>query len=168
MSELIEDALGSSIKEMNDNQDKSSSNKLASDSIGEHQLTHLHIESNPFHQPIARIPNNDLGHGIIINGVYKGEPLEMVASAWIRYENINWVLSGWLYASHYSDVSHAVAFFKLHIRANGTGYVHILDCSNPVHTIEMITESGFHREEEFCWDIDPEVQRTALWEFKWK
>jgi hypothetical protein len=168
VSELIEDALNSPTHEMRDTQNKPLSNKISSDRVDQHQFTQLLTESNPLQKPITRIPNNDLGYGIVINGVYKGEPLEMVASTWIRYEDINWVISGWLYASHYSDISHAVAFFKLHIRDSGTGYVHILDCSNPVHTIEMTTKAAFYRKEDFCWDIDPEVQRTAVWEFKWK
>lgn len=167
VSEFLEDALSTArYGEARGTEGEPPVHKAALGAEGERQFTQADIEADKFQKPIMRVPNNDLGYGIVINGEYKGQPLEIVASPWARYGDKGRVISGWLYASPYFDVSHAVAFFKLHLREDGTGYIHILDSSNPVHTIEMTTETGFHRKEEFCWDCDPEVHRTSLWEFR--
>lgn len=125
----------------------------------------------PFPKPksgVRQTPNNDLGYGVEMGGTYKNATLELVSSEWAKYSDFSWVKSGWLYAGVHSGLSHAVAFFKVHLYDDGRGYVHILDSSNPVHAIWFTTKTGFQQEETFCWSIDPNVQKAALWEFSWK
>jgi len=128
------------------------------------------ISEKPTTQPLKfrAVANNDLGYGIRIGGMYEYLPLLLVASEWAKYADRGWVKSGWLYEPNKSGTSHAVAFFKIHLDDDGTGYIHILDAANPVHTICLETQTGFRKEQEFCWDNVAPVERTTFWEFRWK
>lgn len=115
------------------------------------------IDTQSLNAPILirTLFSNDLGKGIKLGGLIKDTSLEVVASDWARFRNVGWV-------------SHAIAFFKIHLGDNGKGYIHILDAANPVHTIWLKTDAHFEREQEFCWNEDKSVQTTALWEFTWQ
>src|SRR5207249_2132802 len=124
------------------------------------------------------IDDNDLGRGIKLGGTIEGKPLYLVTSDWGQHREHIVVKSGWLYQkldipgiTMPSDVlqsfalspSLAVAFFKIHLINNGSGYIHLLDAANPTHTLWLETDMGYRREEVFCWDADASIQRTALW-----
>jgi len=114
---------------------------------------------------IKPLPANSLGMNIKIGGIFRGEKLKVVSSNWAQFAQ-GYVKSGWLYSPRYQGfLSHAVAFFKVHCSLDGTGYAHLLDTANPVHTIWLETGTGFKRQEDFCWDENPNVQRSALWHF---
>ncbi len=143
------------------------------------------IDTQSINAPILirTLFSNNLGKGIKLGGLINDTSLEVVASDWARFRNAGWVRSGWLYKPdgfkeqtvtivssllQDSNVSHAIAFFKIHLGDNGKGYIHILDAANPVHTIWLKTDAHFEREQEFCWNEDKSVQTTALWEFTWQ
>jgi hypothetical protein len=71
--------------------------------------------------------------------------------------------SGWLFAPQFTH-SHAVAFFKLHVQDEGSGYIHILAASDPNHTIWLTTAAGFKKEGQFHYTDHP----MAIWPFNWK
>ena len=75
------------------------------------------------------------------------------------------VTSGWLYTPRKQSL--AVAFFKIYTFYDGSGYVHILDTADPVHTIWLETRKGFKKEKKFSWGETSESRRTDLWEFEW-
>jgi hypothetical protein len=107
--------------------------------------------------------SNDLGHGITIGGLYQDIPLQALAIGWTEYGD-TLVKSGWLYIPQWSQC-HAIAFFKIHIRNNGTGYIHIVDASHPMHTIWIETEIGFRKEQGF----DYIAHATTIWDdLRWK
>lgn len=109
------------------------------------------------------IENNDLGHGIILGGVYRGEPLKLAAVEWARYGTLSQVRSGWLYIPQWTE-SHSVAFFKIHVADEGAGYIHIVDVAAPTHTIWLKTQTGYSHEKDFHYLNYP----TAVWEFTWR
>jgi hypothetical protein len=136
------------------------------------QSNHVQVssaEQSDGRQPagLSKSMANDLGRGIGVGGEYKGDDLQAISAGWQRYGSSGWVISGWLFTPAAPE-SHAVAFFKIHLFDDGSGYGHILDASNPVHTVWLGTRTGFRREERFCWDQDPDVRRTDLWRFRWQ
>ena len=106
---------------------------------------------------------NDIGKDIKIGGLYQGFPLKVISSEWENYLHSGLVKSGWLYSAPISGISHAVAFFKIHLSDSGTGYIHILDASNPEHTIWLETGKNFREEEKFSWNTN----KAATWYFEW-
>jgi hypothetical protein len=111
---------------------------------------------------VQLVPQNDLGHRIILGGNYQGTPLEIAATNWAKYGN-TLVRSGWLFIPQLTE-SHAVAFFKIHISADGQGYIHLVDVANPPHNIWLTTQAGFRQEKVFHHRIYP----VDLWQFTWK
>jgi len=109
---------------------------------------------------------NDLGKGIRIGGLYRNVPLKVFATDWEEYGN-GWVKSGWLYMPRRTE-KHAIAFFKVHTFQDGNGYIHILDSANPIHIIWLQTDSGFSKEQAFCWSGEEKSLRTDLWKFTWR
>jgi len=105
----------------------------------------------------------DIGKGLKLGGLYQGFPLKTVSSIWERYYYDGWVKSGWLYISPQSGISHAVCFYKVHLKDDGSGYIHILDAANPSHKIWFETKTRFRKEELFSWSEN----NTALWHFRW-
>jgi tetratricopeptide (TPR) repeat protein len=116
--------------------------------------------------PIQFKPNNNLGKGIRIGGIHDNLVLMLVGTDWQRFHNNGWVASGWLYTP--DQLNKAITFFKIHLWDAGDGYIHLMDVANPKHTVWVETATNFRKEEEFCWDNDRSIQRTAKWEFKWQ
>lgn len=113
--------------------------------------------------PLAQfVPDNDLGYGIALGGVYQNTPLEVAATQWAEYGS-GWVRSGWLFVPQLSE-SHSVAFFKVHVLGDGKGYIHIADVADPIHSIWLATRAGFRREQEFHYAAHP----SDIWDFTWK
>lgn len=106
---------------------------------------------------------SDLGGDIFIGGQFRGYPLVVHASEWARYGS-GWVKSGWLWSPELAE-SHAVAFFKVHKREDGTGYIHLCDVANPLHTIFFETSTGFRQTVEIAWSQQP---NAVLWHFTWQ
>jgi len=106
---------------------------------------------------------NDLGNGLTLGGMYQGIRLRIAATAWAEYGTSGWVRSGWLFIPQWT-VSHAVAFFKVHISEDGTGYIHIVDVSDPMHTIWLTTRTGWKKEDKF----DYNCHSADLWRFSWR
>jgi serine/threonine protein kinase len=116
---------------------------------------------------IRPLPDNDLGNGIKLGGIYRDTLLKLVAGNWIKYYGTGWVRSGWLFMPGRTH-NFAETFFKIHIFHDGHGYIHVLASANPAHTIWLETATGFRMEKYFCWDGIPSIPRTDLWEFTWK
>ncbi len=133
----------------------------------DNQKEQSRVESPFERERVALITGNELGNGVKIGGTHHGAPLHIVASGWLGYGETGWVRSGWLHLPSHFGPGLAVAFFKVHMRKDGTGYVHILSAANPVQSIWIQTNS-FVQEQSFCWDSDPNVQRTAIWHFRWQ
>jgi hypothetical protein len=127
------------------------------------------VPSHPPEVPpsVKRVASNDLGNGVRMGGLCQGVSLKLVSSAWARWYDNGWVKSGWLYMPPKSDLSHAVAFFKVHLNDEGDGWVHILAASNTVHKIWLETDAGSREEHEFKWGDSLDALR-ALWPFRWK
>jgi len=106
------------------------------------------------------LPDNSLGKGLVLGGLYQKVPLRIVAHDWAEYGNASWVRSGWLFIPQWTP-SHAVAFFKVHVLEGGTGYIHITDVSDPVHTIWLATSGGLKIEKEFHYVAHP----VDVWHF---
>jgi hypothetical protein len=106
--------------------------------------------------------SNALGRGITLGGTYRNIPLRLVATRWSGY-GMSWMRSGWLFVPQLT-CSHAIAFFKLHVQDEGSGYIHIIDASDPVHTIWLTTGTGFKKEDQFHYINHP----MAIWPFSWK
>lgn len=126
---------------------------------------------------VKRVVRNDLGKGVKMGGQYQDplQDLELVSSDWARWQNAGWVKSGWFYNPPDSDLSHAVAFFKIHCHDNGKGYVHVLSASSSPHKIWLHTDTGSTEEHTFIYsDIKDPTNLTALkhlqarWPFTWK
>jgi serine/threonine protein kinase len=116
---------------------------------------------------IRPLPDDNLGNGIKLGGVYRNVPLKIVAGNWIQYYGTGWVRSGWLFAPERTH-NFAETFFKIHLFHNGHSYIHILASANPAHTVWLETATGFKMEGYFCWDGIPDAPRSDLWEFTWK
>ncbi len=108
------------------------------------------------------LPDNDLGKGITLGGVYRTIPFRIVATKWAEYGE-SWVRSGWLFIPQWTE-NHAIAFFKIHAYDVGVGYIHLVDVSDPKHTIWLTTETGFKKEGEFHYIMHP----SDTWEFVWR
>lgn len=117
---------------------------------------------------VEQVEGSDIGRGIKLGGEYYGQPLDIIASGWKRYGQDNSVRSGWLYSSTHNGVSHAIAFFKVHVFDDGRGYIHIQDAANPGHMLWLETAVSARHQELFCWDCPQQLPRSALWEFRWK
>jgi hypothetical protein len=104
--------------------------------------------------------DNDLGKGILLGGIYENIPLQIVAHNWADYGGVGWVRSGWLFIPQWTP-SHAVAFFKIHVLEDGTGYIHLVDVSHPAHTIWLVTRDGLKFEDEFHYITHP----AEVWQF---
>jgi hypothetical protein len=118
---------------------------------------------------VKRVADNDLGNGVRMGGQYQNprQNLELLSSDWARWKNAGWVKSGWFYNPPDSDLSHAVAFFKILLRDKGDGYVHVLSASSREHKIWLKTDAGSSEEHEFKYSDSLDALR-AQWPFKWK
>ena len=125
----------------------------------------------PYFQNVPKhwkpILDNDLGFGISIGGLYQEHPLEALAIGWSDY-GFTLVKSGWLYVAQLGQC-HSVAFFKIHIKGDGTGYIHIVDVSSPPHIVWLETDAGFRKEEKFHYIqlSDGSAQSAVVWDFRW-
>ena len=108
------------------------------------------------------VPANDLGYGITLGGFYRNLSLCVAATEWTPYGQSQ-VRSGWLYIPQWT-ANHALAFFKIHVHEDGTGYIHIVDAADPVHSIHLLTSAGDIQKDEFHYLDNP----AALWTFSWK
>jgi hypothetical protein len=127
---------------------------------------------------VKRVVGNDLGKGVRMGGQYQDHPqdLELVSSDWARWKNAGWVKSGWFYNPPDSDLSHAVAFFKIHCFDDGSGYVHVLSVSGSWHELWLRTNTGSSERHRFIYsdpkDIKskPEAVDDSMvrWPFTWK
>ncbi|MFN8463917.1 MAG: hypothetical protein U0X20_00140 [Caldilineaceae bacterium] len=108
------------------------------------------------------VPGNDLGYGITLGGFYRNVSLCVAATEWTLYGQSQ-VRSGWLYIPQWT-ANHALAFFKIHVQEDGTGYIHIVDAADPVHSIHLLTSSGDIQKGEFHYCSNP----AAVWAFAWK
>jgi len=127
---------------------------------------------------VNRVAGNDLGKGVEMGGKYRDRPqnLELVSSDWARWRDGGWVKSGWFYNPPDSDLSHAVAFFKIHCRDDGTGFVQVLSASNRPHEIWLQTNTGSEQKHSFSYRVrtriksDPEAfdALMAHWRFTWE
>ena len=106
---------------------------------------------------------NNLGGDIFIGGLYGGIALECYSSGWTRFGS-GWVKSGWLYTPKWTQ-NHAIAFFKILKEEDGTGYIHVCDVADPVHSIWLETSTGFRKREDLSWSGQP---NTVLWKFTWQ
>ena len=107
------------------------------------------------------LPDNDLGKGITLGGLYRDIPLRIVATEWVQY-GASLARSGWLFIPQWTE-SHAIAFFKIHVLDDRKGYIHIVDVSDPTHIIFLATGTGFRMEKEFHYAAHP----TDVWDFVW-
>lgn len=112
------------------------------------------------------LEGNQLGHGITLGGMYQGKSLKIAAIDWAEYGTIGKVRSGWLYVPQLTT-SHSVAFFKLHINDDGTGYIHLVDVASPPHPIWLETEAGYRNEQNFHYD-NKQAQAYDVWFFDWR
>jgi hypothetical protein len=55
---------------------------------------------------------------------------------------------GWLFIPQWT-ANHAISFFKVHVFDNGTGYMHIVDTTDPAHTVYLATDTGSRKEKSF-------------------
>jgi hypothetical protein len=115
------------------------------------------------HDTFSLLDNNHLGFGITLGGIYRGIPLKLAATDWATYGMRGKVRSGWLYIPQWT-ASHAVAFFKIHVSDDGTGYIHIADVAHPVHPVWLKTKTGYSKERDFHYIASP----TEVWEFRWQ
>jgi serine/threonine protein kinase len=115
---------------------------------------------------IRDIGDGALGHGIRIGGIYRGKPLRVVAGNWVKYGEEGWVRSGWLYepdrSPHFAEL-----FYKIHLNADGTGYVHLNSSANPSQIIGVETGVEVLQEFELAWSLDP-LPRSLLHYFLWE
>ncbi|MBX3057615.1 MAG: hypothetical protein KF770_14200 [Anaerolineae bacterium] len=109
------------------------------------------------------LPDNNIGRGISLGGNYRGLPLKIIATEWYEYGQGNWSRSGWLYVPQWTD-NHATTFFKLHLPNHNSGYIHLLDAADPIHTIWLSTTAGIRIEKQFHYLAHP----ADVWDFKWK
>jgi hypothetical protein len=109
------------------------------------------------------LADNDLGWGLTLGGLYQGIPLKIAATGWAEYGTSGLVRSGWLFIPQWT-ASHAVAFFKVHVSEEGSGYIHIVDVADPIHTIWLTTKTGWKQEESFHYL----AHSAALWRFVWQ
>lgn len=105
---------------------------------------------------------NDLGYGITLGGFYKDIALSVVATEWTLYGQ-TLVRSGWLFIPQWT-ANHALAFFKIHVQEDGTGYIHIVDAAAPAHSIHLLTSSGDMLQGEFHFRDHP----ATIWTFTWR
>lgn len=116
---------------------------------------------------ISALPDNHLGGGIELGGVYRNIPMQIVAGRWTQYYNSGWVRSGWLFVPDRSS-AFAETFFKMHTYPNGSGYIHLLASANPEHYIWLNTATGVRHEGNMAWTENLQAPRTLLWQFTWK
>jgi hypothetical protein len=119
-------------------------------------------ESTPDSRVCAAVAANYLGYGITLGGFYRDVAMSVVATEWTPYGETQ-VRSGWLYIPQWT-ANHALAFFKIHVYGDGTGYIHIVDVADPAHTIHLLTSSGEMLKGSFHYLDDP----AALWTFNWR
>jgi len=127
---------------------------------------------------VKRVAGNDLGKGVEMGGRYQNPPqdLQLVSSDWARWPDGGWVKSGWFYNPPKSDLSHAVAFFKIHCHDNGNGYVHVLSASRRRHEIWLQTNTGSSQRHTFNYSRPNDIKSNpeaadrlmAHWPFTWK
>jgi hypothetical protein len=130
---------------------------------------------------VKSVAGNDLGNGVKMGGQYHKydippQDLELVSSDWMRWGDGGWVKSGWFYTPPDSDLSHAVAFFKIHCHDNGNGYVHVLSASSRWHEIWLQTNTGSSERHTFKYSIPKDIKSEptkvdnlmAHWTFTWK
>ncbi|MCB9079009.1 MAG: hypothetical protein H6631_15500 [Anaerolineaceae bacterium] len=115
---------------------------------------------------LLALEDNHLGHGITLRGTYRGIDLKVAAIDWAEYGTLGKVRSGWLYVPQLT-ASHSVAFFKLHLRDDGTGYIHLVDVASPVHPIWLETQAGYKNKQYFHYDGQG-AKAFDWWEFRWK
>lgn len=106
------------------------------------------------------LPDNNLGKGLMLGGLYRDIPLKIAAHDWAEYGIGGWVRSGWLFIPQ-RTASHAVTFFKVHVLNDRTGYIHLADVSAPAHTIWLVTSGGLKIEKEFHYVTYP----VDVWHF---
>lgn len=106
------------------------------------------------------LPDNSLGKGLMLGGLYRDIPLKITAHDWAAYGIGGWVRSGWLFMPQRTP-SHAVTFFKVHVLNDETGYIHLADVSAPAHTIWLVTSGGLKIEKEFHYVAYP----VDVWHF---
>jgi hypothetical protein len=115
---------------------------------------------------LLSLEGNHLGYGVTLGGMYQGIPLKVAAIDWAEYGSAGKVRSGWLYVPQLT-ASHSVAFFKLHIRDDGTGYIHLVDVASPVHPIWLETQIGYRNEQYFHYD-NVGARAFYVWDFEWR
>ena len=109
---------------------------------------------------------NSLGNGLYIGGTYEGKELKAHQSGWSQYTSTNKVKSGWLYYQSSSE-DHAVLFFKVHLKDDGTGVVYLHGSANPTVNVWFSSDKGFNKSDNFCWKCNDAMER-AEWRFDWK
>ncbi len=115
---------------------------------------------------LLSLEGNHLGYGITLGGMYQGVPLKVAAIEWAEYGTGGKVRSGWLYVPQLT-AGHSVAFFKVHIRDDGTGYIHLVDVASPVHPIWLETRVGYRNEQYFHYD-NVGAKAFDWWNFNWE
>lgn len=137
----------------------------------------------------ARDSASNLGYGISLEANTQsssgdfGEGLRVISSNWGPFDNSGLVRSGWFYHTYYpnpipnhtfspkwlmeQNLSHAFAFFKVHIMFNGTGYIHIFCASTKIHCITLRTTKGFEKSERFSLDENTNLPKAIDWVFSW-
>jgi CHAT domain len=137
----------------------------------------------------SRDSATNLGYGISLeasvqssSGEFLGG-LRVTSSDWGPFNDTGLVRSGWFYHTSYpnpmpshtfsptwlmeQNLSHAFAFFKVHIMFNGTGYIHIFCASTKTQSITLRTTKRFEKSEKFSLDESADLPKVADWAFSW-
>lgn len=111
-----------------------------------------------------------LGHGIKIGGSHEGFELHAGACDWTKHPSGVQVRSGWFYSDNNAGPYLAVAFFKITLSPDGTGYIHICDASSPPHTLWLTTDVDRHKHSFHYQPIGGviDARSSAIWDFRWK
>ena len=120
-------------------------------------------ETREYYSIVSVLSDNSIGKGISIGGKYLGVSLRIVATEWTDYGTNRQIRSGWLFIPQWT-ANHAITFFKIHIYDNGTGYVHIVDTTDPAHPVYLTTSTGLRFEKSFHYLSHP----GDTWQFTWR
>jgi hypothetical protein len=109
--------------------------------------------------------------------------LRVASSDWGPFDTSGLVRSGWFYHAFYpnpipnhsfvqewlieQNLSHAFAFFKVHIMFNGTGYIQIFCASSQTQSITLRTTKRFEKSGKFSLDASADLSKSADWAFSW-
>jgi len=116
------------------------------------------------------VSNGDLGHSIKIGGIHEGFALRVVACDWVEHVSGDQVRSGWLYSDNNAGAYLPVAFFKVHLSPDSTGYAHLCDAASPPHTIWLKAHTGHYKQMFHYMPIEavPDAVPAIVWPLRWK